>query len=102
MLDKITQAYDEVLKWRIPWWHHPGCTFTGRCRMRGGQIIIVIPSDNAINPAAPRGSMYCGYVCVDERLRMYRWLYWDLDGNVLDSMHRDFDLVENLENTTHD
>lgn len=96
-----------------PWWIDPGHTLTGRCRLRDGQLVDVVPSENGTyTELTPPGSMYRGYAKVETKiltltgearpLDIYMWLHWDASGNVLDGMPHTFDITENVENLLHE
>lgn len=65
-----------------PWWHSPGITLAGKCRLRDGTIVRVFPFGFVDSPALYR--MWGG------------GLTWDIDGN--HDSRRELDIVENLEN----
>lgn len=70
-----------------PWWHSPGITLAGRCRLRNGIILTVIPF------GAP------GTSAVYKALNTS--LFFDLEGNALafgTTSTGQWDIVENLEN----
>lgn len=68
-----------------PWWHSPGITFSGRCRLRSGHIVTLIPFGSNGTPV-----VYRAVECA---------MFFDIDGNVIE-LGRQWDIVENLENLT--
>ena len=73
---------------------------TGRCRLRNGQIVNVEYS--AKDPATPAAAAYCCYVSTNEEISLFDWVYWDINGDVVESEHKHLDIIENLENTVHE
>lgn len=66
-----------------PWWHSPGITLAGRCRLRNGNVVTVVPHlwPNQLST----------YRAVQQPI------FFDLEGNAL-ALGTDWDIVENLEN----
>lgn len=68
-----------------PWLHSPGITLAGKCRLRDGRIVQVIPYGRLNSPEV--------YRLKDGAIT------WDMEGNNYAGI-RALDIVENMENTT--
>jgi len=72
-----------------PWWHSPGITFAGRCRLRNGIVQHIVPFGAPGTTAAYKA--------------LHVALFYGLDGNALafgGTSTGQWDIIENLENLT--